>query len=412
MTAKSSRHHIRWWIYHTIRGSALVLLSTTAGCGDKTASTPAHATADEGPTAKATEQGSEVKGENDGDAHNAGTRVELNAAAFQVARIMTEVPRLDADASTGFTVPGQVEFDPARVAYISPRAAGRLERMLVVPGDRVHAEQPVALIMSPAYVTAQNDVLQAKRRADLLVGTPDAEGGQALLDAAHRRLALLDPRVETIRRLEAGNGPNTFLTVTAPFAGSIIESVALAGQAVEAGTPLGKIADLSVVNVAADVPERALFSLQPGQRATIRIAGMTQAGQIGYVTRISDQLDPQTRTAKALIRVPNTNRWLKPGMFATVTLRTTGNVRSAGALTIPASAVITEGAAQFVFIEIGSRTYERKPVELAPSVVVGTGPATTRVMVVSGLASTDRVVTQGAFTLKSELAKASLVDKD
>jgi multidrug efflux pump subunit AcrA (membrane-fusion protein) len=348
-----------------------------------------------------------------GEKEGGGTRVTLSEPAFRTARIAVESPTLESvSAAMGsLEVPGQVDFDPARVALVSPRASGRLERLLVVPGDRVRAGQTVALVQSPAFVTAQNDLLQARRRLELLRSTPDAAGAQALLDASRRRLALLGVGETTIRRLLDGGAPSALLAVAAPFSGSIIESQALAGQAVEAGTALYRIADLSVVNVAADVPERALPALRVGQSASIRVVGAPQAAFTGRVTRVSDVLDPEKRTARALISVSNGGRTLKPGMFATVSLRS-GGASTVQALTIPATAVVTDGAARYVFVEVGQRRYDRRPVELATSIVAGAGTAGSRVSVVSGLDADDRVVVRGAFTLKSELAKATLVDED
>ena len=394
-----------------------LLLAVTTACsgGEKTPDQGASSgeareaagTLDDG--AEAGENGGREEGE-EGEA-GVSTRVTLGEAAFRTARSAVEAPTLESmSAATGLEVPGQVDFDPARVAIVSPRASGRLEQLLVVPGDRVGAGQTVALVQSPSFHTAQNDVLQARRRLDLLRETPDAAGAQALLDAARRRLALLGLSEAGIRRLEESGVPSALLAVTAPFAGSIIEAQALAGQAVEAGTPLYKIADLSVVNIAADVPERALPALRLGQSAAIRVTGAPQAAFAGRVTRVSDVLDPEKRTARALISVSNSGRALKPGMFATVSLRG-GEASQVRALTIPATAVVTDGAARYVFVEVGPRTYERRPVELAAGIVAGAGTARSRVAVVSGLDDDERVVIRGAFTLKSELAKATLVDE-
>ena len=404
------------------RWAAHLLLAYTAACGGEegaAAEKPAGGEAAEAAKGAAAEKRETGEAGEAGAAGKEGagaSRVTLTEAALATARLVVETPRLEtvAGAAGGLDVPGQVEFDPARVALISPRAPGRLERLLAVPGDRVRDGQTVALVLSPAYTTAQNDLLQAKRRADLLAGSADAEGARALVDAARRRLALLGASAAEIRRLEAGGQPSELLAVPAPFAGSIVEAPALAGQAVEAGTPLFRVADASVVNVAAAVPERALGALQVGQGAAIRLAGAPQLAFAGRVTRVSEQLDPQTRTAKALVQVANSARRLKPGMSATVTLRVggAGPGGASQALTVPASAVITDGAARYVFVEVGPRTYERRPVELAPGTIVGAGPAASRVAVASGLAAGDRVVTRGAFTLKSELAKASLVDED
>ncbi len=397
----------------------LLVLAAATACsdGDQKAGEGAataearEAGAKPGEAGEAGEKAGEEGGE-EGES-GASTRVTLGEAAFRTARIAVEVPALESvgAATGGLEVPGQVDFDPARVAIVSPRASGRLERLLVVPGDRVSAGQTVALVQSPAFLTAQNDVLQAHRRLEILRESPDASGAQALLDAARRRLALLGLGESSIRRLEESGTPSALLPVAAPFAGSIIESEALAGQAVEAGSPLFKIADLSVVNVAADVPERALPAVRVGQSAAIRVTGAPTAAFTGRVSRVSDVLDPEKRTARALITVSNSGRALKPGMFATVSLRG-GGASTMQTLTIPATAVVTDGAARYVFVEIGPRTYERRPVELASGIVAGAGTAGSRVSVVSGLDADDRVVIRGAFTLKAELAKATLVDED
>lgn len=353
----------------------------------------------------------EASNEGAGEGKNSN-RVTLTEAAFRTARILVEVPGLDqmSAAAGGLQVPGQVEFDPARVAYISPRTGGRIERLLAVPGDRVEQGEQVAFIQSPAFTIAQNDLLQALRRIEALRGTADAEGAQALLDAAKRRLALLGASDVAMQRLESGGAPEAMLAISAPFTGSIVESGALAGQAVESGTPLYKIADLSVVNIAADVPERLLPAVRVGQAAMIIAVGASQTAFAGRVTRVSDVLDPERRTAKALIAVTNAEHRLKPGMFASVSLRG-GGAPAARVLTVPSSAVVTDGATRYVFVELEPRTYERRTIEIA-SGLSGTGPASGRVNVISGLNADDRVVVRGAFTLKSELAKASLVEEE
>jgi hypothetical protein len=72
---------------------------------------------------------------------------------------------------------------------------------------------------------------------------------------------------------------------------------------------------------------------------------------------------------------------------------------------------VVDGPARYVFVQVGARSYERRAIELAPG-MPGIGPAGSRVVVISGLDADDRVAVRGAFTLKSELAKASLVDQD
>lgn len=340
--------------------------------------------------------------------------VTLTEVGAQTARIAVEAARSEGGGTEAgsLEVAGTVEFDPARLAIVSPRTSGRIERLLAVPGDRVGAGQTVALLYSPAFVTAQNDLLQAARRATTLRGTADAEGADALLAAARRRLELLGVGPNAIADLESGGPPANNLSVVAPFAGTIIESPVLAGQAVEAGAALFRIADLSVVNVAAQVPERNLASVRIGQGASIRVSSFPNLRFAGRVERTGDQVDPEKRTVEALVRVTNTNRVLKPGMFATVALNvplavtTVRSEQAAAALvSVPEEAVVTDGAARYVFVQVAPLTFVRREIRVASGAGASAGG---RVTITEGIVPGDQIVTRGAFTLKSQLAKASL----
>lgn len=377
---------------------------------------------DSGSSAAATDTAEEKHEEGEKREEGEANRVTLSETAYQTASIRVEPVRSASGPAVGedLEVPGTVEFDPRRVALISPRTAGRIERLLVVEGDRVESGQTVALLYSPSHVTAQNDFLQASRRARLLAGTADEQGANSLADAARRRLRTLGVGNDEIARLEGGGEPAQFLALTAPFAGSIMEAHTLLGAAVESGEEIFKIADLSVVDVVAEVPERALPLVRVGQGASIGIAAYPTMRFAGQVERLRDELNPETRTVRAVIHVSNSSARLRPGMFATVSLlvpaatvaRATGVTGAASdpnLLTIPESAVVTDGERRYVFVEVDTRTFERREVQtasLAPpgSATSGSG----RVAVTSGLAAGDRVVISGAFILKSELAKAGL----
>lgn len=388
----------------------MALLAGAAACstgsGEESGKEKEHAEAAEG-----SEAGEE------GEAAGEPGRVTLSEAAFATARIETEPVGTVAAATAGtggLQIPGQVELDPARVAVVSPRTAGRIERLMAVPGHRVRAGQPVALLTSREYLTAQADLAQAVRRAEILAGTSDEQGARAVVEAARRRLRLLGASPSAIAGVERGGEPSLLLPVPAPFTGSILETLAPAGSAVEAGTPIFRIADLSTVLVAADVPERALSTVRAGEPAVVRLAAYPDRTFTGRVERIGDLVNPETRTVEALIRVPNPEYALRPGMSATVGIDVpeAGAGQGATVLTVPASAVVSDGGDRYVFVEVGPRSYERRAVEIAPGAVAGGGPAGDRVTVVSGITAGERVVTRGAFTLKSELAKATLVDDD
>lgn len=342
-------------------------------------------------------------------------RVVLSEAALKTADILVEpaVSELAANAAVGLEVPGEVHFDPRRVAIISPRTDARIEQMMFVEGDRVPEGRPVALLFTPQFVSAQTELLLARRRSQALAGTSDAEGARALVDAAARRLRVLGTPIGIIEQLLAGAEPREHLPVLAPFDGSIVEVNAITGSAISAGSPLYKIANLGFVDVAAAIPERALPLVHRGDRATVRLAAYPGVQFEGTVERMDQQLDEATRTVNAIIHVQNGSGRLMPGMFATVRLHTpvTTGAPNAGQqiVTIPETALVNEGELRFVFVEVGPRTFERRAVQVASLEAPGASqPLTNRVVVRSGLQAGERVVVRGAFTLKSELGKASL----
>ena len=369
-----------------MKSAWIVLAALVAGCGSPG-----------GDSSRAPEEGSA--------AHRSDSlpMVSLTEAAYTTAGIQVEAAR-DEIPEQMLEVPGQIELDPRRVVLVTTRTAGRIEHLAVVEGDQVRGGQVLARLQSPAFQTAQTDFLLAVRRAAQLHGTADEAGAAAVLRATRRRLVLLGVAEEEIARLETGAEPADYLALTAPFGGSIVEAHALAGAAVELGATLFRVADLSVVDVVAQVPERSLPLVRVGQAASVVIGAYPDLRFAGHVERLRDELEPTTRTLGAVIHVPNPARRLRPGMFAMVRfeVRAAGGPGAMGTVvTIPDAALVTDGDARYVFVEVAARTFERRAVDVAAA-------AGTLVIVRHGVASGERVVVRGAFTLKSELAKAAL----
>ena len=414
MTRNISLRNRDFWF----RNVALAALSISLlACSDSKKDTPEA-------TSTAAEDG-DAHGE---DEHATSGRLVLTEAQYATAGITVEAASMEPMIAEGaaLDVPGQVEHDPRRVAIISSRTPGRIERLMFVEGERVSVGQPVAQLSSPAFLTAQNDLAQAVRRATTLAGTPDADGANALVAAARRRLSLLGATSGSITRVEAGAEPSLFLPIAAPFGGTIIEASALVGSAVDAGTPLFKIADVSVVDVVAEVPERALSVLRVGLGASIAIAAYPNLRFAGRVERFHSELNPTTRTVRAVIHVSNTGGVLRPGMFASVrfpvsmaaalgTVKTPGSAPTSAAntvMTVPETALVTESRDRIVFVEVGTRTFEKRVVQVSSLAPQGSGNSSSgRVAISGGLKAGERIVTRGAFTLKSELAKASFSDE-
>lgn len=344
--------------------------------------------------------------------------VVLTVEAVTSAGIASVVARLDdgiaASDERTLEVPGHVELDPRRVEVVSARSTGRLERVLVVRGDQVREGAEMGAMFSAEYLTAQSDLQQATRRAVLLASSADSAGARALSDAAVRRLRLLGEGEDAIEALQQGGTPRDLLVLRAPRAGSVLEAPVLSGRSVATGDAIFTIADLTEIDVVAEVPEVSLPFVRVGQRATLMVAAFPERRFTGTVERLHDVLDPETRTIEAVLHVPNAGRILRPGMYVTVRLRVDrGAADVRGGVLVPRSAIVVDGEATVVFVETGERTYVRRLVRVESLAPAGSLRVdATMVLVREGVRAGERVVVRGAFTLKSELGKSALEEHE
>lgn len=343
---------------------------------------------------------------NEEASHEPGV-VTLTAASDSVANVTVIAAEAVTRSGGSLMVPGVVAADPGREQVISSRIAGRLERLLTTVGSRVRAGDPVAEIFSAEFVAAQEELILAAERTRTLGRSGDSTLVRALAAAARRRLVQAGADEALITRLQDGGAVQARLTIRAPIAGSLVEQGAVVGSAVDAGALLFRLVDLSEVDVVAAVPERAIASLRIGMRATVTVPALDRPSYQGRLERIRDLLDTETRTIDAVVHVPNREGLLRPGMFANVTLTVPGDAPIAG-VRIPGAAVLVDGADRVVFVRRGPARYERRPVLLDDEPADADG----FVVVTEGLTAGDNVVVRGAFTLKSELAKAALAEDD
>jgi cobalt-zinc-cadmium efflux system membrane fusion protein len=103
----------------------------------------------------------------------------------------------------------------------------------------------------------------------------------------------------------------------------------------------------------------------------------------GRVTNISKLLDPNTRSAKVRIELPNQAGILRPNMFATLHFVSQGTETRT---VIPSSAVLRLQDRDWVFVQLGGRRFRRTEVQAGP-----VDPDKTQ-QILSGLRPGDQVV--------------------
>lgn len=352
------------------------------------------------------------------DAH--GDEVVLGATALANARLrVVELAPTALDAAT--TVPARITLDPRREARVSAVTAGTLERILVRPGDDIATGGSLGTVLSPELGTAIGDHLSATARLDTararrerietlraggfssLAEVAEAEANftvaAAEAEAAEERLRVFGVSPERVRPKEGEHFSSRF-AVKSPIDGEVLSIDVSLGASVDSGDPLFHVGNLDEVWLILDVYERSLAKVQVGASVSFTADAYGDEVFTGEVDQIGGWLDPDSRTAEVRVVVPNPGHRLKPNMFAKARLALGGEGHGEG-LVIPADAVQDVEGRLSVFVEEEAGRYAVRPVRTEP---LPDG----RQRVISGLEAGDKVVFEGAFTLKSELAKSEL----
>jgi cobalt-zinc-cadmium efflux system membrane fusion protein len=350
--------------------------------------------------------------------------VALDAQAQKRAGVQVEAVGFHA-LDTVLTTSGELEANADREAHVNPRVAGRAVRVLKTVGDRVRAGEALAVLESLELGKAEAAYLDAVARLGLAQGTltrqrqlfaNDLNAKKEVQAAEHavrtaeidrdrdrNQLVLLGLGADRIAALAGSRRIDATVPMRAPIAGVVVERHVTLGEALDpaAKEPAFVISDPSVLWADATLYERDLAKVKPGITATVTTPAFPTRSFTGRVVRISAAMDRDTRTAKARVEVKNLDGGLKPDMFATIGL----HVGRQDVLAVPSTAVVLDHQKTLAFVQVAPDRFEPRPIQVGPP-VDGLQP------VLSGLKAGDKVVTAGAFTLKSELLKGSFGEGD
>ena len=182
-------------------------------------------------------------------------------------------------------------------------------------------------------------------RKDILQAETDYKMAQTELHTDRERLTLYG-----VSPSDPGNANHRtpLLPVRSPMGGVITEKHAIVGELADPSKSLYTIADLATVWVVIDINEKDLAKIHRGQTAAVSVGAFPDLKLKGRITYIADLLDPNSRTVKARIEVPNTGRKLKPEMFATIELALAADAPPA--LAVPEEALQDLDGKKVVFV--------------------------------------------------------------
>jgi len=301
-------------------------------------------------------------------------------------------------------VPARVAFDEARSQPIVAPLPGRVDAVTVRLGQRVEQGEHLVAVRSTALVDLfkEIDLLRAEeaargkavQRLRALVGlkaVPEKDLVAAEQDLRQSQLAREAAEMK-LRSLSLATANEGLYWLTASRAGVIVERNVLIGQEVgpDRAEPLLVVAEVDEVIVTADVPEIDVAGLQVGQPASIAspaMPGRTLPGRVEYVGEV---VDPLRRMVNVRVRVPNTDRLLRPNAFVQVAFGSEGP----GHVLVPAEAVVTDDQRSFVFVRRPDQ-----PQRLERRAVTVGRHSEGQVEILSGLSPGETFAAKGAILL-------------
>ena len=274
-------------------------------------------------------------------------------------------------APSALNVTGVVNPDIARAVPVISLAAGRVVETKARLGDEVKKGQLLLRVRSSdvsgayqVYLKAANDERLARlqyERSQILYdkGAISKSVLETAEDTALDAKVDLDTSMEQLRLLGVDKDhPSGIVDVVAPVSGVITDQQVTNAAGVQglSGPNPFTISDLSYVWIMCDVYENDLDAVKLGEFADIRLNAYPGNVLKGRIDNILPILDPNIRTAKVRLEVPNAGRLMKVGMFVTATFY--GKKPETHAA-VPASAILHLRDRDWVYVPLGGANFRR-----------------------------------------------------
>ncbi|MEO7728075.1 MAG: efflux RND transporter periplasmic adaptor subunit [Burkholderiales bacterium] len=343
-----------------------------------------------------------------------GETIVFAPGSPQLSSLVSEEASARPTASSSLN--GRLVWNEDKTVRIFTPLAGRVERILVQPGDRVQHGQTLAVIASPDLGQAQADARRAQGEYALAEqnlarvrelhqhGVAPAKDLNTV-EAEHARAESEMKRTNVRLKLYGGGAQvDQSYALKSPLSGVVVEKNINPGQELRpdqmgAGAPAQfVITDPAYLWVLLDASEKDLPHLKAGKTVKIRVPAYPDEVFDARVAAVADFLDPATRTIKVRATLDNSKRRLKGEMFVTATI----SDDAAKTLQIPARAVFFQTGSNYVFVDDSKGGYTRQKVETG-DVYEG------NIAITAGLTSGQKVVTDGALLLQQMLQPRRVV---
>ena len=355
--------------------------------------------------------------------------VKLEPAMVKSANIVSVAVESRTQALV-LQVNGRLTANEDRTWHVDSFTEGRILKLFANVGDRVTAGQLVAQMHShevhesrSEYQRAKTDLAKLQSQRSYAVRTRDrmkrllelkaasveqaehAESQWRDAEAAvkNAQIELERTRVHLVGFLDvpAEDDEEDAVPIKTRNAGTVIKRETSVGAVVKAADGVYVVSDLTSVWMIAALPEDQLGKVRVGMNAQVKVQAYPDEVFAGKIVRLGDQLDVETRTVPVRITLGNQGQKLRPEMYAVAEIGAGGVT---DAIVMPQAALQDFNGQAVVFVDLGDGKYVVRPVRTGR--VQGAS-----VEVLEGLVAGDRVVSRGAFVLKSQMFKSSLAEE-
>jgi cobalt-zinc-cadmium efflux system membrane fusion protein len=316
-------------------------------------------------------------------------------------------------------VPGTVQVDEQRIARIGASVTGRITDIEATLGQNVKNGQLLATLNSTelaqnqlVYIkAAQQIALQTKAverakllqeadvigAAELLRRQAELSAAQAELNAARDQLQVLGMNENAIDKLSSTGQIRSFSNVVSRISGTVISRKVNLGQVVQPAEELFIIADLSRVWVVAEVPEQQVDLIKIGEEVVVEIPALRDKQYRAKLIFEGDVVNPETRTVTIRSELQNTDREIKPDMLVSMLIQS----QPLPKLAVPLQSIVRENDITYVYLQLSPNKFRLREVTLGAEYGG-------MVHVESGLATGEKVVSDGAFHVNNERKRKEL----
>jgi RND family efflux transporter MFP subunit len=304
------------------------------------------------------------------------TQTELPSATVRVQTIERKSRAATED------VVGTVR--PKLSAVIEAKVSGRIEQMLVVPGQLVTNGELLVQLDAHEIQSRLDQIAASRQQAESDLKRATDLMQQKILSQSEFDNTQSKFRIAAAAEAEA-NTMLDYTVIVAPFDGVVTRKLTDVGDLAAPGKALLQMENPDTLRLEADMPEALIGNVKLGDKLAVRIAAVTN-DITGTVAEMSPTADSNSRTYLVKLDLPGATG-LRSGQFGRVSVP----VGEASAIRVPVSALIQRGQMELVFVFANGHAQLR---------LVKTGSRIgDEIEVVSGLDSGERVVTDGATAL-------------